>query len=351
MIDRLQGFLKDNEGMILGDAVLRKYFLGFTSSAGYILIRKNDAEFIVDARYSERAKEEIKAVRVSRLTDFDKQAKEFFGNGISKVYTTPKTVTLEEFKKFKKAVAPITITMSDKKEQAIIRMRSQKTDEEIAKIKDAIAITDRVFTRILDYLKEGVTEKFIRDTILRLMEEEGGEGEAFSAIVVFGENTKNPHGIPSDKRLMRGEFVTLDFGAKKHGYCSDMTRTVAFGEPTPEMRKLYNTVLEANEAAEAGIKLGMKLADCDKFARDVTEREYPEKFVHGLGHGLGIEVHEAPFISPRGVGKVLERMIFSVEPGIYLDNMGVRIEDLVTCTKDGVVNLCSSKKELIIINP
>ncbi len=350
MIEKLQQILNENEGIILSDVVSRRYFLGFESSAGFILAGKNDAVFIVDARYFERAKKEIKNIRVSLLNDIDKQFQEFFESKVSKVFTTPSKVTVSEFKRFKKAVSPITISMSDRKEKAIARMRSVKSSEEIEKIKAAIKITDIAFTKILDYLKEGVTERFIRDTLVQIMKDEGGEGEAFSSIVVFGENTKNPHGIPSDKRLMRGEFVTLDFGAVKDGYCSDMTRTVAFGEPTPEMRALYDTVLQANERAEAEIKPGMTLISCDKIARDITERDYPGKFVHSLGHGIGVEVHEAPFISSRGVGKISEGMIFSVEPGIYLDNMGVRIEDLVLCTGNGVVNLCSSKKELIVIN-
>ncbi len=350
MIERLQQILSDGEGVILSDPVSRRYFLGFESSAGYILVKKNDAVFIVDARYFERAKKEVKATRVSLLNSFGKQAKEFFESNVSKVFISTEKVSVAEFKRFKKALSPITVTLSDKIEKAIIKMRSIKTDKELLKIKAAIAITDRVFRKILSFIKEGVTEQFIRDKLVSLMKEEGGEGEAFQSIVVFGENTKNPHGIPSAKKLSKGEFITLDFGTIKDGYCSDMTRTVVFGEPTEEMKKLYNTVLYANEKAEAEIKLGMSLIECDKIARDVTEKDYPGKFVHSLGHGIGAEVHEAPFISSRGIGRIEEGMVFSVEPGVYLDNMGVRIEDLVICTAEGVINLCSSTKELIVIN-
>lgn len=226
-----------------------------------------------------------------------------------------------------------------------------KNDQEILSISKAAALGDRCFSYILGFIKPGMSEKQVADEIKWYLYTNGAEGLAFDTISVSGERSCLPHGEPSDKLIKKGEFLTLDFGAVIDGYCGDMTRTIAIGSVTPEMRTVYDIVLEAQLAAIDFIKAGVSCFDADKVARDIISNAgYGEYYPHGLGHGVGTLVHEAPTLNAKSEEILEKNMVITIEPGIYIpDKFGVRIEDLAIVTDFGIINKVESKKELIII--
>ncbi len=226
-----------------------------------------------------------------------------------------------------------------------------KNEQELKTISRAAALGDQCFTHILGYIEPGMSEKQIAAEIERFLYENGAEGLAFDTISVSGERSCLPHGEPSDKLIEKGEFLTLDFGAVIDGYCGDMTRTVAVGYATPEMRKIYDIVLEAQLAAMDFIKAGVRCFDADKVARDIIANAgFGEYFPHGLGHGVGRLVHEAPTLNAKSEEVLEKDMVITIEPGIYIpDQFGVRIEDLAIVTDFGIINKVESPKDLIIL--
>ena len=230
-------------------------------------------------------------------------------------------------------------------------LRAAKDDGEIALMTKAQEITDRAFSEILKFIQPGMTEQEIAAKLQYDMLRFGAEKMSFDPIVVSGPNGSLPHGIPSAKQVQQGEFITMDFGCKYGGYCSDMTRTVALGEPTGEMQKDYQTVLEAQLAGIAVTKAGVPGKSIDAAARKVIEDAgYGEYFGHGYGHSLGIEIHESPNANTREETLLPVGAVVSAEPGIYLPGkFGVRIEDVTVLTADGCMVLTKSPKELIIL--
>lgn len=226
-----------------------------------------------------------------------------------------------------------------------------KNEQEIESISKAASLGDRCFSHILGFIEPGMSEKQIAAEIERYLFANGAEGLAFDTISVSGERSCLPHGEPTDKRIEKGEFLTLDFGAVIDGYCGDMTRTVAIGFVTDEMRRVYETVLEAQLAAIDFIKAGVRCFDADRTARDIiTNVGYGEYFPHGLGHGVGVLVHEAPTLNSKSEEILEKNMVITIEPGIYIpDKFGVRIEDLAIVTDFGIMNKVESQKELIIL--
>ena len=226
-----------------------------------------------------------------------------------------------------------------------------KTEDEIAAIRKAAAIGDLCFTRILRFIKPGMAETEVASRIEKILFELGAEKLAFPTICVSGERTNLPHGEPTDKIIKAGEFVTLDFGAVVFGYCADMTRTIAIGYASDHQREVYGIVLKAQLAAIKACRAGVRGADVDKVARDIIEEAgYGEEFCHGTGHGVGAEVHEAPYLKRESEDVLLENMVVTIEPGIYIkDKFGVRIEDLAIVTKFGIINTVKSAKELIVL--
>ncbi len=229
--------------------------------------------------------------------------------------------------------------------------KTVKTPEELLIIAKAEAIGDKTFEHLLDYIKVGMTELEIADEVERTMRSLGAEGLSFPTIAVSGVNSNQPHGEPSDRKIREGDFLTLDIGCVYRGYCSDMTRTVAIGYATDEMKKIYDIVLKAQLAGLEMVKAGVKCFDVDKASRDVIEEAgYGEFYIHGIGHGVGTEVHEPPTLNARSSEVLKENQAVTVEPGIYLpDKFGVRIEDLVIVTEFGYANLTHSPKKLIIL--
>ena len=231
------------------------------------------------------------------------------------------------------------------------KLRLIKTDDEISILKDAVKIADDAFQHILGYIKPGVKEIDVSNELEFFMRKQGATSSSFDIIVASGYRSALPHGVASEKEIQSGELVTLDFGALYKGYCSDITRTVAVGEISDELKEIYDTVLQAQLKGMEGIKAGITGKEADALTRDyIKEKGYGEYFGHSTGHGLGLDVHEGPGLSFRSEVPLEERMVVTVEPGIYVPNVGgCRIEDDTIVTTTGNERLSQSTKELITL--
>ncbi len=234
-------------------------------------------------------------------------------------------------------------------DHAVEAIRQIKEPAEVDRIAAAAAIADRAFEHILGFMAPGVSEADVALEVEFFMRRERSEGVAFDPIVASGPNGARPHAVPGDRRIAAGDLVILDFGARVGGYCSDMTRTVAVGRASEEYRRLYEAVLSANEAGIAAVRAGRPCVEVDRAAREVLgEAGLAERFTHGLGHGVGLDVHEMPTVGPRSQESLRAGAVVTIEPGVYVSgDAGVRIEDLVVVEEAGCRLLTRAPKELI----
>lgn len=347
----MQG-LKKNQALLIKSDANRFYLTGFKSSAGSIVITKSKAIFFIDFRYFEKAKAIVKNMDVVLSKNLKTQIAKFLEqNGIIEMFVETNTLSLDEYGSLCKDFKKVKVKTDSKFTNLIAQQRSIKTDSEISNIKIAQNITDKTFSYILNNIKVGRTEKEIMLDMEFYLRKLGSDGVSFDFIVASGKNSSQPHAVPTDKKIEQGDFVTMDFGAVVNGYRSDMTRTVAVGYATEQMQTVYNTVLKAQIAAINAIKSGETCKDIDKVARDIIYNAgYKNCFGHGLGHSVGIEIHENPCFNLRDKTKLKSGMIMTVEPGIYLESkFGVRIEDMVIVTDSGFENITKSDKKLIIL--
>ncbi len=351
-INKLQSFLKNShEAILVHSPENRRYFTDFPSTDGYMVVTKNDAVFFTDSRYIEAAQKNA-SCKAQLLTRLSKEVKAFFEeNHIEKVFTETERLSVSLLSQFKKILSPIKVTPSIRLEKKINELRMVKTPEEIQCIKKAQQIAEDAFEHILTFISPGVTEKRIALELDFYMLSHGAEALSFETIAVTGKKTSMPHGVPDDTVIEIGDFITMDFGAVYKGYHSDMTRTVAVGSVSAEQRKIYEVVLSAQKASLEILKKGIPCKDADAAARDViTGAGYGDFFGHGTGHGVGIEIHEHPNLSPRSDAILQVGNIVTIEPGIYIPNkFGVRIEDMALITENGIQNLTNTPKELIIL--
>lgn len=226
-------------------------------------------------------------------------------------------------------------------------LRVRKCEDEVAKIRHAVHLIEQVLDKAVQHVAEGITENELVAEVEYQIRKLGADGPSFDSMVLSGEKTALPHGVPGTRKLMQGDLVMFDIGVYADGYASDITRTFALGEPSPECKKIYNIVLAANEAAIQAVRPGVTFASIDKAARDVIEKAgYGQYFMHRLGHGLGIDVHEFPSVHGNNETLLAEGNVFTIEPGIYVPGIGgVRIEDDVLVTADGVEVLTSYPKQ------
>lgn len=352
-INKLQGFLKSShEAILIHSPENRRYFTDFPSSDGYLVVTKNDAVFFTDSRYIEAAQKQITFCKAQLLTRLSNEVKAFLEeNHIEKIYTETERLSVSLLSQFRKIFSPIKIAPAKKLEAVINNMRSVKVLSEIECIKKAQSIAEDAFDHILTFIRPGVTEKRVALELDFYMLSHGAEALSFETIVVTGKKTSMPHGVPDDTVVEAGDFVTMDFGAVYKGYHSDMTRTVAVGNASEEQRKIYEIVLSAQKAALELLKKGVSCKDADAAARDVIKNAgYGDYFGHGTGHGVGIEIHELPNLSPRSNAILEVGNVVTVEPGIYIpDKFGVRIEDMALITENGFENLTHTPKELIVL--
>lgn len=306
---------------------------------------------ITDSRYYEQVEKECPELTLIPLESksYSEMVKEFFANlqGDVKV-AIENDMNLSLYLKLCQVCKNCEFQLHG---ESINACRMIKEDAELEKIRQAEAIGDAAFSHILTMLKPGVTEEDIALELEFYMKKRGASKLSFDTIVASGANSSMPHAQVTARRIKPGDFITMDFGCVYQGYCSDMTRTVAVGNPTEEMKKVYQIVLEANQRAMEQIREGRKCSYIDSLAREyIKEHGYGDYFGHGLGHGVGLDIHEEPRFSPKCDVETKANMAITVEPGIYLPGkFGVRIEDLVVVKKDGYENLAHSKKELIIL--
>ena len=324
-----------------------RYLSGFTGTSGYVLLGDGKAYFITDFRYTEQAKSQCPHLEVvthgqnvwDLVSSLTAKAKELL--------VEENQITLSMYKELQEKVkAEVKGTKG-----RVEKLRIVKDATEIALIKKAAQITDEAFEEICGMIKPGVTEKQISQELEFAMMRKGASHVAFDFIVASGVRGALPHGVASDKVIQSGEFVTMDIGAVYEGYYSDMTRTVAVGPLDERLQEIYNIVLHAQEESLKAVEAGKSCREIDKIARDIISAAgYGDYFGHGLGHGVGLDIHEEPRVSPFGEEILKENMIITIEPGIYLPRIGgVRIEDLVLVETAGASRLSLSSKELIVL--
>ncbi|QAS54222.1 M24 family metallopeptidase [Halobacillus litoralis] len=337
------------DGLLIMSAKNRRYISGFSGSSGAVLITKDEAILITDFRYTEQASEQANEFSViEHKTPMPKAvAAKVEELGLGKIGFEKDHVTYSLFEQYNEALAAELIPTSG----IVEKLRLIKTDEEISILKDAVKIAGDAFEHILGYIKPGVREIDVSNELEFFMRKQGATSSSFDIIVASGYRSALPHGVASEKQIQSGELVTLDFGALYKGYCSDITRTIAVGEINDQLKEIYDTVLQAQLKGMEGIKAGITGKEADALTRDyIKEKGYGEYFGHSTGHGLGLDVHEGPGLSFRSDQVLEQGMVVTVEPGIYVPNVGgCRIEDDTIVTKSGNERLSHSSKELITL--
>ena len=351
-ISSLQQKLPEGSLCLIENELNLRYFTGSDIDTGILLVSQKSAYFITDFRYIEVAEKHFSSTDVTVILQdkLAEQIKEIFHKENAKnllIETEYQSISKLAFLK------KITYEINTEKtlDNLISSLRIQKSEWELAQIAKAQEITDNAFSHALEVIKVGLSERELALEIEFFMRSQGAEDVSFDLIAISGKNTSLPHGIPSDKKIENGDFVTMDIGCKVNGYCSDMTRTVAVGFATDEMKKVYEIVLEAQKRALETVKSGILASQVDKAARDyIYQNGYEGCFGHSTGHGVGLFIHEAPSVSTKTQTFLRENMVITIEPGIYLkEKFGVRIEDMVAVKKDGYFNFTKSPKDLIII--
>lgn len=341
------------DAMLLTGEANRFYASGFHSfgTDGVALVTRKKNYYFTDSRYTEAAGRclvgaELREIGRGRgyAALIEEAAAE---QGVRRMGFEDAYMTVQDYRRYKKALSCDLVPATD----LLWKLRMVKDDEEIEALVSAQRIAERALEAILEEIRPGVTEKEIAARLQYLMLHYGASDMSFDPIVVSGPNGSLPHGVPSEKPIRQGEFVTMDFGCVYHGYCSDMTRTVAVGFATEEMQRVYQTVLSAQAAGIRAARAGVTGRKVDGAARAVIAAAgYGEYFGHSFGHGVGVEIHEAPNASPMNDQPLPERAVISAEPGIYLPGrLGVRIEDVIVLTAEGCRDITRAPKELLIL--
>lgn len=332
------------DGVVIAKPENRHYFSGFTGSSGMLLVSCEQAHLITDFRYLEQAAAQAPAYEIVRYgTDIYATLQQVgAASGLAKLGFEEDFVTWAGYQLLSK-VFPQAVGLD------VDHLRMVKDQLEIQAIGQAVAIADQAFHHILPFLKPGVREQDIALELEFQMRKQGAEKSAFDIIVASGVRSALPHGRASEKAIASGDFVTMDFGAVYAGYHSDMTRTVVVGQASDQQRQIYEVVLQAQITGLAAIKPGASCKEVDAAARSIIQAAgYGEYFGHGLGHGVGLAIHEDPRLSPAYDCILAEGMAVTVEPGIYLPDWGgVRIEDTVVVSVSGADILTESSKNLI----
>jgi len=327
-----------------------RYLTGFTGSSGVLLITDNGGIFFTDSRYTEQACKEVKGK--VKIRECKKQVPELSAAisaaSLKKVGFEDSDLTFQGYQELKKELKGVKLVpLKDR----LTLLRGVKSKGELRLISGAVDIAYKAFEKLLPSVKPGKREEDLAIELEYLMRKGGAEGLSFDVIVASGVRSALPHGKASDKLLKIGDPVVIDFGARYKGYHSDETVTLFIGKASERLARIYQTVKEAHDRAIDAVRPGVRFSDIDKAARDFIDRAgYCKSFGHGTGHGVGLNVHEGPSISPNSKGVAEEGMVFTIEPGIYIPKVGgVRIEDMVVVTRDGCRVLTRIPKEMTII--
>ena len=330
----------------------RLYFTEFPATDGALLVTPYGAVFYTDSRYTEAAAAKIGAEFVHDSEKMYEELRSLFEEyAVNVVAVENDRITLADYEDLKNKLPGIEFNPTSALSRAIEEIRLVKSEAELDKIRAAQRIAEEAFDHMLGFIRPGMTEKQVQLELDFYMLSHGAEALSFETIAVAGKKGSMPHGVPGDNVIQTGDFLTMDYGAVVDGYHSDMTRTVAVGQPSAKQIEVYNTVLEAQLAGLAALRDGVTGFDADKASRDVIEKAgYGKYFGHGTGHGVGVEIHEAPRLSPKSKATLHTGNVVTVEPGIYLPGeFGVRIEDMAVITPDGHVGLTHCEKKLIVL--
>jgi Xaa-Pro aminopeptidase len=355
-IEAARGLMKEwaVDGLLISSSANRRWLSGFTGSAGSLLITRKGAWLATDFRYWEQAEQQAADFSLYKLIRDKKQTLSALiaGQKLAVLGVEGEHMSIKAFAALENALekegAELDMQPLD---QTVEPLRHIKTEAELATIRAAAAITDIAMTAVPQLAKPGMTETALAWELEKLMRENGAEGMAFPVIVASGPNAALAHHRPGERPLQIGDSIVVDMGAAVNGYMSDMTRTFHLGgQPDDKFWEIYNLTLKAQETALAGIKAGLTGQACDALARDVIAAAgYGEAFGHSLGHGLGLEVHEGPSFNSQNEKEIPAGAVVTVEPGIYLSGWGgVRIEELVLVTENGVERLSHCPKEPVI---
>ena len=338
------------DAMLITSESGERYALDFHGE-GLLLVTRDEAHYTTDGRYIEAAREQITGVEINQISAGKghlEQARAWIeARKLNNVGFESGAMSVDAHRRYAQNLPCILVPA-----QALLDgLRASKDEEELSCMRRAQAITDEAFKAVLDFIKAGMTEQEVAARLVYEMMCRGAEKVSFDPIVASGPNGSRPHAVPTDRQLQKGEFITMDFGCKVDGYCSDMTRTVALGHPTEEMERVYETVLAAQKAGINAARAGVTGREVDAAARRVIEEAgYGEYFSHSFGHSLGLDIHESPNASPSENRELPEGAVISAEPGIYIPGrFGVRIEDVLVLKKDGCEDITRSPKQLIVL--
>lgn len=351
-LEQLQAALQlhDTDAIIITNAQNRRYLTGFTGSAGTVIVTKTRALLLVDFRYTQQATNQcdtFEVLEIGRNHLYETIQEILEQELIQTVGFEQHYVTYFSYQLMKSKLTAILKPMPTIVED----LRMIKTPEEIEIIKKAAWISDEAFNHILTFIKPGISELEIAYELESHMRKNGATGAAFDMIIASGHRSALPHGVASSKIVEQGDMLTMDFGAYYRGYRSDMTRTIAVGEPLEQLKEVYQIVHGVLQHALSNMKAGITGQEADSYSRDyITAKGYGQNYGHGAGHGIGLDIHENIFMSTICKDMLEENMVLTVEPGIYIPTVGgVRIEDDVIVTKEGVEVITHSPKELIIL--
>ncbi len=350
--EKIAAALKDRglDAMLITSEPGEFYAVGFHGE-GVALVTPGKTWYYTDPRYIEAAQQLIPGAEVSlppKGQGYQKTVAQLVKDcGVSKLGFEEEYMSVASHTAWTKEVEAEFVPAS----QLLTELRMVKDADELAVMKEAQRITDEALLEILNFLKPGLTEQEVAARLTYIMARKGAERNSFDPIVACGANGSKPHAVPGPDVIQKGQFVTMDFGCKVGGYCSDMTRTVAVGKPTEEMELVYDTVLRAQLAGIAAAKAGVTGKEVHEAgAKVITDAGYGDYFTHGFGHSLGIEIHENPGFHTRNDKPIPAGALLSAEPGIYLPGkFGVRIEDVVMLTEGGCIDITHSPKQLIIL--
>ena len=353
MNKRVQAFLdkmqeKELDGIIINNLKNVYYLTGFWGSNGTVFISRDRQILVTDARYIIAAKQEVTGFEIfaerDELATIAKIAKD---RGLSRIGFEDE-ISVSYYHRMQAAFEGLELVPQT---QFVEALRMIKDETEIATIRKACSISDQAFHDALEFIKPGKTEIEIANFLDFRMRELGAAGLSFDTILASGINSSKPHAHPMHKPVELGEAITMDFGCLYEHYVSDMTRTIYLGYVSDEQAEIYNTVLKANQALIDQAKDGLGFRDFDKIPRDIiVEAGYGEYFTHGIGHGIGLDIHEEPYFSQTSTEVIKSGMVLTDEPGIYIEGKyGVRIEDDILITDTGCEVLTLAPKELIVI--
>ena len=350
-LEKYRSLLTDVDALLLTGRVNRMYAAQYGIAEGVCVITRDEAFYFTDGRYIEAAQNNLEGF-TALIVDREHPYTDRINEVIAKY--TVKTLGFEEdyltYSEFTKYNSELHAVLKPYQKQ-IGAFRASKEAWELELMRKAQEITDLTFTQLQKVICAGMTEKDLRAELIYRLYKNGADGLSFDPIVVTGSKTSLPHGVPGDKVIQSGDFVTMDFGSIKHGYCSDMTRTVAVGSASEEMRNVYDTVLRAQLAGIAAAKAGVPGREIDAAARKViSDAGYGKYFGHGFGHSLGLDIHEWPNANPSGEAPMPAGAVCSAEPGIYIPGrFGVRIEDVMVIREGGAEIITKAPKELVVL--